>query len=184
MTDEPTNDRPPAFPLELLNRPRPRGILKTEEFANQVADPFREKIEALERALAAARETELAHLELLHGVHEHIAEAVGLIDAAKVTAARKALDAAVVALDKVDFSLLAPKVARGQAVHRAQAPRQLTKAESDGVADLLISHAGVIAGAKAALLKDGPEEARSKLTDAVQALVRHLANHRSVTERE
>jgi hypothetical protein len=172
MTNAPKN-RPPAFPPELLNRPRPRGILKTEELLNRAVDPFRQKIEDLERQLAAARETELAHLEILHGIHEHIAETVGLIDAGKGKSARKALDAAVVALDKVDFSLLAPKAVRAQAEHRAP-PQRLTKAESDGVADLLISHAGVIAVAKAALLRDGPEEARSKLTNAVQALVRHL----------
>ncbi len=140
---------------------------------DELFNRYREKIKALEQALAASRETELAYLELLHGLHEHIAESVGLIDAGKKSAARKALDAAVVMLDKVDFSRLAEP---DQATTPNERPLlQFTKAESDGLADFMVSHSGTIAGAKAVLVKDGPDEARSKLTDAVQVLVRHLA---------
>ena len=49
MTDHKPNNRPPAFPPELLNPPWPRGVLTASEFANHVADRSREKIEALSR---------------------------------------------------------------------------------------------------------------------------------------
>jgi hypothetical protein len=122
-----------------------------------------------EQALAAARETELAHLELLYGIHQHITESVGLIDAGKGTAARKALDVAVVALDKVDFSLLEAK----GLVHARRTERsslELTKAESDGIADFMISHSGTIAAAKEILLRSARDTFTSPSRRAFRAL--------------
>jgi hypothetical protein len=183
MTDK-KGKQPPAFPKELLNRPRPRGILNAEQHVAKVADKFREEIAKekrarldAERALIAADESSMGYLELLQGLQLHIAEAIGLMDAGKQKEARQSLDRAVVMLDsRVDFSRLAePDHAT---TPNERPPRQLTKKESDGLADFLISHSGTIAGAKAVLLKDGPDDARSKLTDAVHALERHLATIR------
>ncbi len=91
MTDDNPNDRPPAFPPELLNRPAPAGMRRAAEMRD---------------ANAALRETQLAHLELLHGLQRHIEEAIGLLDAGESASARAALDRAVIVLD----SALAPKV--------------------------------------------------------------------------
>ncbi len=48
--DENRRNRPPAVPQELLNRPRPRGIIS----GNQVQDPFTEQLKAVEAAVRVA----------------------------------------------------------------------------------------------------------------------------------
>jgi hypothetical protein len=112
--NEKSKDRPPAFPAELLNRPRPRGVLNAEEFANRIAGGLTKQLAIersgrldAERVLAMAFESYLGLLELTLGLQLHIQESIGLIDAGKPKSARAALDAAVVMLDGVDFSALA-----------------------------------------------------------------------------
>jgi hypothetical protein len=61
---------------------------------------------------------------------------------------------------------------------RIERPLQLTRDEKNGIADLMISHAGVIAAATELLLKSGPDEARAKLEDGLELRVEHVADHR------
>ncbi|MEA3151932.1 MAG: hypothetical protein QOD56_2871 [Gammaproteobacteria bacterium] len=63
---------------------------------------------------------------------------------------------------------------KGMHARRVERPLQLNQAEKNGLADFMISHAGVIGAAKEVLLKSGPDDARARLDDAVKALVRHL----------
>lgn len=100
MTDETEHTRKPhMFPQELLDRPIPSGIMKHD---NRPIDG--------KSVATRIEDLQLAGLELARGIQEHIAEAVGLIDAGRVGEARAALDRAVHVLDRVDFS---PLIARG-----------------------------------------------------------------------
>jgi hypothetical protein len=86
MTDAP-KDRPPAFPPELLNRPRPRGMVAAEKHIDAVAGA-----EAVNHLL-----------DLAATLQDRISSAIGLIDAGQVAKARALLDALVIALDALNL---------------------------------------------------------------------------------
>lgn len=87
MNDEP-NDRPPAFPPELLNRPRPRGMVAADKHVDAVAGAF---------AVDLLR-------DLVATLQQRMSAAVGLIDVGKTVEARALLDAQVIALDALDLT--------------------------------------------------------------------------------
>jgi hypothetical protein len=87
MTEEIPDGRPPAFPLALLNRPRPRGVVAAEKHVDAVAGAF---------AVDLLR-------DLVATLQQRMSAAVGLIDAGKIAEARVLLDRQVVALDALDL---------------------------------------------------------------------------------
>lgn len=87
MSETP-DGRPPAFPPELFDRPRPRGMVNAEKRINEVADAT--AVDLL-RDLAAT-------------LQQRISSAVGLIDANRVPEARALLHAQVLALDALDLT--------------------------------------------------------------------------------
>lgn len=96
MTNDTEHTRNPhMFPKELLDRPIPNGIMQR---GNRPIDG--------KSVAARIEDLQLAGLELARGLQEHIAEAVGLIDAGRVGEARAALDRAVCVLDSIDYSPL------------------------------------------------------------------------------
>lgn len=86
MNDEP-NARPPPFPKELLNRPRPRAMIAAERSVIEFADN------------AAVNHL----LDLAATLQQRMSAAIGLIDAGQVAKARALLDAQVIALDALNL---------------------------------------------------------------------------------
>ena len=82
--------RPPPFPQELLNRPKPRAVVEAERHINDTVD----------RVLTGHL------LDVSAALQQRLSEAIGLIDAGKVADARAVLVEQVEVIDAATTNAL------------------------------------------------------------------------------